>query len=106
MDCADISKKVENEIYTLSKIFHTFEHKYLLEIFSEVLNDNGNIVFGVACCNHCLKFIIYKMKMDSGKIIDSGTKNLNDHTRHCSQMNHHPHRLESRLFLIEVLRIL
>ena len=85
MDCADISKKVENEIYTL-KVKSSTRLNIITcwKYFSEVLNDNRDIIFGVACCNHCLKCIIYKMKMDSDKIIDYGTKNLNDHTRHRS----------------------
>ena len=86
MDCTDVSEKVQNEIYSLKVKSSTRPNlgtcwKY----FSEVLNDNGYIVFGVACCNHCYKCIIYKKKTDCAKVIDYGTKNLKDHTRNCSR---------------------
>ena len=85
MDCTDIIKKVQNEVYSLKVKSST--RPYLStcwKYFSEVLDDNGYIVFGVACCNHCYKCIIYKNKTDSAKVIDYGTKNLKDHPRNCS----------------------
>ena len=85
MNCTDISKKVKDEIYSLKLKSSTRPNlSYCWKCFSEVVNDNGDIVFGVACCNYCYKCILYKTKTDCGKVIDYGTKNLKDHTLNCS----------------------
>ena len=37
--------------------------------FPEVVNDNGDIVFGVACCNYCYKCILYKTKQIAVRLL-------------------------------------
>ena len=85
MNCTDISKKVKDEIYSIRLKSSTRPNlSSCWKCFSEVVNDNGDILFGVACCNYCYKCILYKTKTDCGKVLDYGTKNLKDHTRNCS----------------------
>ena len=84
-DCTDVSEKVQNEIHSLKVKSSTRPNlSTCWKYFSEVLNDNGDIVYGVACCNNSYKRIIYKKKTDCAKVIDYRTKNLKDHTPNCS----------------------
>ena len=56
------------------------------DAFMDVIDTDGNLLFGVACCSLCYACLIYK-KPEGSKVIHFGTKYLLDHADKCRCCN-------------------
>ena len=76
-----VSERVKQGDYTLKRKKNT-KGSHAWEQFRTVCYENGDEVFGVACCVNCKTCLLYK-KLVNGEQKSMGTKNLLD-LKHCA----------------------
>ena len=82
MDLEKLAQSIKSGQHVLKQHDSKKSKSKCWETFRDVIDDDGNLVFGVACCSLCYACITYK-KQDGSKVIDFGTKNLLDHADKC-----------------------
>ena len=88
-----VSERVKQGDYTLKKKKNA-KGSRAWEQFRTVCDENGDEVFGVACCANCKTCLLYK-KLVNGEQKLMGTKSLLDHLKHCARGSSTSHECAS-----------
>ena len=88
-----VSERVKQGDYTLKRKKNA-KGSRAWEQFQTVCDENGDEVFGVACCANCKTCLLCK-KLVNGEQKSMGTKNLLDHLKHYARGSSTSHECAS-----------